>query len=70
MAFLDTTTRVVKAGDEGKTASIIIKDTVTVEDITFMYARTAAVNKLSAVTLSPDVPANVRKQVTRVPHVR
>jgi len=70
MAFLDTTTRVVRAGDQGKSSSIIIKDTVTVEDIIFMYARTAAVNKLTTAKLSPDVPANVRKQITRVPYVR
>ena len=70
MAFLDTTTRVVRVGDQGKSPSIIIKDTVTVEDIIFMYARTAAVNKLGTTTLSPNVPANVRKQITRVPYVR
>ncbi len=70
MAFLDATTRVVRVGDRNKSPSIIIKDTITVEDIIFMYARTAAVNKLSTAKLSPDVPVNVRKQITRVPYVR
>ena len=70
MAFLDTTTRVIRSSDRGASPSIIIKDTVTVEDIVFMYARTAAVNKMSPTGLNPDVPANARKQITRVPHVR
>lgn len=68
MAFLDTTTRVIRTAD-GPT-SILIKDTVTVEDLVFLYARTAAVNKKASSDQTPFIPDNVRKQVTRVPYVR
>jgi|13_taG_2_1085334.scaffolds.fasta_scaffold00891_4 hypothetical protein len=68
MAFLDATTRVIRTVD--KSASILIKDTVTVEDIVFLYARTAAVNKKSSATRAPFMSDNIRKQITRVPYVR
>jgi len=68
MAFLDTTTQVIRTAD--KSASILIKDTVTVEDIVFMYARTAAVNKKSNIAQTPFMSDNIRKQITRVPYVR
>lgn len=68
MAFLDTTTRVIRTVD--KSASILIKDTVTVEDIVFLYARTAAVNKKSSAIRAPFMSDNIRKQITRVPYVR
>lgn len=68
MAFLDTTTRVIRTANES--TSILIKDTVTVEDIVFMYARTAAVNKKSSKQQTPFMSDNIRKQITRVPYVR
>lgn len=68
MAFLDKTTRILRPVD--RPVSVIVKDTVTVEDIVFMYARTAAVNKLGTSEMKPNISANVRKQVTRVPYVR
>jgi hypothetical protein len=68
MAFLDETTQILRPID--RPVSVIIKDTVTVEDIVFMYARTAAVSKLGTFNTKPNISANVRKQVTRVPYVR
>lgn len=68
MAFLEKTTQILRP--VGKPVSVIIKDTVTAEDIVFMYARTAAVSKLGTSDMKPSISANVRKQVTRVPYAR
>ena len=69
MAFVDSTTRIVRLGNTPNSPAVILKDTVTVEDVVFMYARTAAVKKLSEIG-KPKVSKNVRQQITRVPHVR
>ena len=69
MAFLDTTTRVIKLSDRRGDPSVLIKNTVTVEDIVFVYARAAAVNKLGS-PVTPEIPATALSQITRVPYVR
>ena len=69
MTFVDSTTRIVRLSDAPNAPAVILKDTVTVEDVIFMYARAAAVRKLGEIS-KPAVPKNVRQQITRVPHVR
>jgi hypothetical protein len=70
MAFIDPTTQIIQLDTRARAPSVYVKDTVTVEDIVFMYARTSAVNKLGTKNIVPQVPANIRHQITRVPYVR
>ena len=69
MTFVESTTKIIKLGNSPSMPSVIIKDTVTVEDIVFLHARTAAVRKKSSVDFSI-TPQNIRQQITRVPHGR
>lgn len=69
MTFVESTTKVVKLGNSSSIPSVIIKDTITVEDIVFLHARTAAVRKKSNIAFST-TSQNIRQQITRVPHGR
>jgi hypothetical protein len=68
VTYSNNVTRGVRQGSSA--VEVIIKDTVTVEDIALTYARTAAVNKLGTDAIKPNIPANIRSQITRVPYVR
>lgn len=69
MTFVDKTTKFIRTSDAPDSPSVIVKDTLTVEDIVFLHARTAAVNKLSP-THAARVTRTMRQQITRVPHGR
>ena len=69
MTFVESTTKIVKLGNSSSMPSVIIKDTITIEDIVFLHARTAAVRKKGNIDFST-TSQNIRQQITRVPHGR
>lgn len=70
MTFVEPTTQFVSLGNTPDSPSLIIKDTITVEDVVFLYARTRAASRLDTTVQQPEVMQTVRQQITRVPHVR
>lgn len=69
MAFIESTTKIIRMGDAPGVPTVLLKDTVTIDDIVFLYARTAAASKLGKIP-TPKTAQNIRQQITRAPYGR
>ena len=69
MSFIEPGTKVIRPSSSDSAPIVLIKDTCTVEDILFAYARAKAASKRKD-ALPFQVPAASRLQITRVPYVR